>query len=460
MVYYSPKFKMIMRKLTTLLLCSLLWLSSAITFAGENIMKVHDATGLPGENITIELEILNDDPFVAFEVHFDLPEGFGYVPGSVSLNPGRKADHLVQAAISGATGKLIVIAFSLTNSYFIGNSGVIASFSLSTPDVAGTYPLIPENGIIANIQGMNILTGYINGTITLTSGIQTLPGDSNCDGEVNVMDVITTINYILGNNPQPFCFIEADVNGDGSVNAIDVIGTINIILSGGFTCGVSTITDVDGNVYNTVLIGNQCWMKENLKTTKYRNGTPIEYPGSNNSAWQNNTTGAYAWYGNDINWKDSYGALYNWHAVNNTNGLCPTGWHVPSDAEWTQLVDYVVAQGFPNSNVINGAGNALKSCRQVNSPLGGDCNTTEHPRWNSHSTHHGFDEFGFSGLPGGIRLSDGSFNLIGYGGYWWSSTEYITFYAWCRLLTYGFGYVYRLDFNKSDGFSVRCLRDE
>jgi len=449
-----------MKKTRTLLLCSLFWLSAAIAFAGENIMKVHDATGPPGENITIELEILNDDPFVAFEVHFDLPEGFGYVPGSAVLNPDRKANHLINAGIHGVTGKLVVIAFSWTNAYFTGNSGIVATFSLTTPETAGTYPLLPENSVISNIQGNNILTGYINGTITLTSGIQTLPGDSNCDGEVNVMDVITTINYILGNNPQPFCFIEADVNGDGSVNAIDVIGTINIILSGGFVCGVSTITDVDGNVYNTVLIGNQCWMKENLKTTKYRNGTPIEYPGTDNNAWQNNTTGAYAWYNNDINWKDSYGALYNWHAVNNTNGLCPTGWHVPTDAEWTQLVDYVVAQGFPNQwDNPNGAGNALKSCRQVNSPLGGDCNTTEHPRWESHSTHHGFDEFGFSALPGGYRNTHGSFNYIGTDGNWWSSTELSSTYAWYRGMYYSYGYVHRYYLNKTYGFSVRCLRD-
>jgi uncharacterized protein (TIGR02145 family) len=245
------------------------------------------------------------------------------------------------------------------------------------------------------------------------------------------------------------------------LNAID---SITFIESGGeFVCGVSTITDIDGNIYNTVLINDQCWMKENLKTTQYRNGTAIEYPGTDNNAWQNNTTGAYAWYENDISWKDSYGALYNWHAVNNTNGLCPTGWHVPSDAEWTQLVDYVVAQGFPNSNVTNGAGNALKSCRQVNSPLGGDCNTTEHPRWEedtwSGNNHHGFDEFGFSGLPGGLRYYNGDFDTIGYDGYWWSSTEDLTVTAWFRILFYGSGSVTRYATIKTDGFSVLCLRD-
>jgi uncharacterized protein (TIGR02145 family) len=229
----------------------------------------------------------------------------------------------------------------------------------------------------------------------------------------------------------------------------------------GIPCpGMPTITDIDGNVYNTVLIGNQCWMAENLKTTKYRNGTNITYPGSNNTAWQNNTTGAYAWYNNDISWKDLYGALYNWHAVNNTNGLCPTGWHVPTDAEWTQLVDYVVAQGFPNQwDNPNGAGNALKSCRQVNSPLGGNCNTAVHPRWNSHGTHHGFDEFGFSAFPGGYRPTDGSFYRLGNYGYWWSSTEHSSTSAWYRGMRYNHGNVNRYDLNKPYGFSVGCLRD-
>jgi uncharacterized protein (TIGR02145 family) len=235
--------------------------------------------------------------------------------------------------------------------------------------------------------------------------------------------------------------------------------------SGSFTCGFSTITDIGGNIYNTVLIGNQCWMKENLKTTKYRNSTAIEYPGTDNSAWQNNTTGAYAWFENDINWKDSYGALYNWHAVNNTNGLCPTGWHVPSDVEWTQLVDYVVAQGFPNEwDNPNGAGNALKSCRQVNSPLGGDCNTTVHPRWEediwSGYNHHGFDEFGFSAFPGGLRYSEGYFNSTGFnGGMWSSSEDIITISAWIRFLHCSMGDMVRGPFNKNEGWSVRCLRD-
>lgn len=226
-------------------------------------------------------------------------------------------------------------------------------------------------------------------------------------------------------------------------------------------CGsVTSVTDIDGNTYGAISIGNQCWMQQNLKTTKYRNGSNITYPDNNNSSWSNNTTGAYAWYNNDIANKSTYAALYNWYAVNNSNKLCPTGWHVPTDSEWTQLVDYVVAQGFPNSDIINGAGNALKSCRQVSSPLGGGCNTSVHPRWNSHSTHYGFDEFMFSAFPGGYRNTNGSFFNIGSYGYWWSSTEYSSALAWGRSMYYGVGYVNRYYYgHKTFGLSVRCLRD-
>jgi uncharacterized protein (TIGR02145 family) len=247
-----------------------------------------------------------------------------------------------------------------------------------------------------------------------------------------------------------------DANGYEYDITVDTEGNIIAILN--WNCG-EQISDKDGNIYNTVLIGEQCWMKENLKTTKYRNGVSIENL-IGNSDWQNDTAGAYTWYNNDIDWKDSYGALYNWYAVNNVNGLCPSGWHVSSHPEWTQLVDYVVAQGFPNEFANpNGASNALKSCRQINSPLGGGCNTTEHPRWGYHNTHHGFDWFGFSGLPGGGRFYDGEFFNFGYEGYWWSSTEYASNSGWFHFMTFDFGYVDGGDFNKRIGLSVRCIRD-
>lgn len=215
--------------------------------------------------------------------------------------------------------------------------------------------------------------------------------------------------------------------------------------------GTPTVADIDGNVYNTVLIGTQCWMKENLKTTTYKNGTAIPNVTDAN-AWSILTTGAYAWYNNDISWKDKYGALYNWYTTVDPNMLCPAGWHVPTDGEWTDLTDYIGGAGSPH-------GNELKSCRQVNSPLGGGCNTTEHPRWNEDSTHYGTDDYGFSGLSGGNRYFNGYDDNAGIYGTWWSSTEYISDYAWNRYLIYFIGSMNAGSNYRQFGFSVRCLRD-
>jgi uncharacterized protein (TIGR02145 family) len=192
-------------------------------------------------------------------------------------------------------------------------------------------------------------------------------------------------------------------------------------------------------------------MKENLKTTTYSNGTAIPNVPDGN-AWSALSTGAYVWHGNDISWKESYGALYNWFATVDPNGLCPDGWHVPTDEEWTDLTNYIGGIGPPY-------GNELKSCRQVNSPLGGGCNTTEHPRWEEHNNNWGTDDYGFSGLPGGSRYMYGAFYSLGTYGYWWSSTEQTQTYAYLRFLRNDGAnvlYVYSI---KPTGYSVRCLKD-
>jgi len=225
-----------------------------------------------------------------------------------------------------------------------------------------------------------------------------------------------------------------------------------------FYCGISQVSDLDGNIYNTILINNQCWLKENLRTAHYNNGDAIP-TGLSDTEWSSITIGAFAYYNNDEVLLESYGKLYNWFAIDDPRGLCPAGWSVPTEDDWTQLADYLVAQGFPNnSQSSQGAGNALKSCKQVGSPLDGHCDTSEHPRWDSHGTHHGFDEFGFSGLPGGYRSSNGSFGGIGIYNFLWSSTEF-EWLARSRSLLYNFGHLHVYSTSKSTGQSVRCIKD-
>ncbi len=238
----------------------------------------------------------------------------------------------------------------------------------------------------------------------------------------------------------------ADIPDMSKIYEFDILG--------GLGCpGMPTVTDIDGNTYNTVQFGTQCWMKENLKTTTYQNGTPIPNV-TDAGIWPNLTSGAYVWYENDISWKDLYGALYNWYATVDANGLCPTDWHVPTNDEWTTLTDFIGGTSSPH-------GNELKSCRRINSPLGGGCNTTEHPRWNEYTTqNYGTDDHGFSGLPGGYRNYVGAFKYSGNYGTWWTTTlDPTTDNAWRRLLSYSYGYVYGPQIGKIVGLSVRCLRD-
>ncbi|MBZ4652494.1 MAG: endo 2, partial [Proteiniphilum sp.] len=201
------------------------------------------------------------------------------------------------------------------------------------------------------------------------------------------------------------------------------------------------VFDADGNYYSTVIIGDQEWFAGNLKTTRYNDGTAIPNV-TDNAAWASLTTDAYVWYANDeATYKNAYGALYNGYAVN-TGNLCPAGWHVPSDAEWTTLINY--AGGADVS------GGKLKSKRTE---------PDDHPRWGSPNTG-ATDAYGFSALPGGRRYADyGYFGNVGFSGQWWSSTEAGATYAWVRNVSYANGSVSRNYYNKRDGFSVRCLRD-
>lgn len=228
-----------------------------------------------------------------------------------------------------------------------------------------------------------------------------------------------------------------------------------------------TVMDIDGNVYRTVIIGSQEWMAENLRATNYNNGDAI-HTDLNGDEWYYITEGAYAVFDHNLPSAEginspeemvaAYGKLYNWYVVDDPRGLCPEGWIVPSDYDWTQLENYVVAQGFPNSSVANGAGNALKSCREIGSPFEG-CDTSEHPRWRSFGTQYGFDEFGFSALPGGWRGGDGTYGSIGISGNWWSATEGGGANARLRRLHDSSGDVYQGGNKKRIGYSIRCIRD-
>lgn len=194
-----------------------------------------------------------------------------------------------------------------------------------------------------------------------------------------------------------------------------------------------TVKDIDGNVYKTVTIGTQTWMAENLKTTKFSDGTLIPLVPVNDK-WQALSTPGFSWYENNATSKNSYGALYNWYTVN-TGKLCPAGWHVPTDGEWTTLTNYF------GTEEIAGGKLKEKGITHWESPNEGATN-----------------EVGFTALPGGNRGFNGAFGDQGGFGYWWTSSGSNTTEAWYRNLGYPGSWVRRLSFgNKHSGFSVRCV---
>ncbi|MEI6765077.1 MAG: FISUMP domain-containing protein [Bacteroidota bacterium] len=199
-------------------------------------------------------------------------------------------------------------------------------------------------------------------------------------------------------------------------------------------CIAQTITDIDGNIYHKVTIGNQVWTKENLKVSHYNNGDSI--PNVTVAAQWGAPIGAYCIYDNDTVNVDVYGFLYNWRAVSDSRGLCPDGWHVPTDAEWTVLT------GFAGGDSI--AGGKLKA-------IG-----TEY--WIDPNTN-ATDDYGFSAGPGGYRSYNGSFELKKGYGLFWASTDTNADFAWKREFAYNNGIAQRWFYFKPTGLSVRCLCD-
>ena len=197
----------------------------------------------------------------------------------------------------------------------------------------------------------------------------------------------------------------------------------------------SNVTDIDGNVYETVSIGDQDWMAENLKVAHYNNGDVIS-TGQSNADWSNLSAGAYAVYNDDQTNAETYGNLYNWYAVVDEREICPAGWHIPDSLEWEQLINHL-----GGSNI---AGGKLKEEGTVH--------------WNDPNIG-GTNESGFNGLPSGARIPDGNYSYMGGQGYFWSSIENNSNNAWRWNLTKSESTIYSGALNKKNGFSIRCVID-
>jgi uncharacterized protein (TIGR02145 family) len=223
--------------------------------------------------------------------------------------------------------------------------------------------------------------------------------------------------------------------------------------SGAHSCGAAgvhnsaisngVLIDQDNIQYKTVVIGTQEWMAENLKTSIYRNGDPILNV-SDNVQWSDLASGAWASYNNELLNECPHGKMYNWYAVADPRNICPTGWHVPTNEDWNQMIAFLDPQY--NVNALGSqsatAGGELKSLAVFNSPNTGATNQS-----------------GFSALPGGNRDIFGLFYSLNQDGFYWSATSIDTIFARYAFLVFDESNIYRYYANKIVGMSVRCVKD-
>ena len=291
--------------------------------------------------------------------------------------------------------------------------------------------------VVANweVEGMRVIHNFLP---VNDSGIQ---GDLNGDGMIDILDIIILVNMILDDEYNSI----ADFNEDSEVNILDVVTIVNLVLFG----DDSTCIDIDGNVYQTVQIGDQLWMAENLKVAHFNNGDEIS-TGYSASEWETIYDDAYAVYDDDPTNAEIYGNLYNYYAVDDSRGICPTNYHIPTDDEWYVLLEYLgeAPSGSEENWII--AGGKMKDVGTIEDGDG---------LWNA-PNEGANNESGFTAIPAGFRLNDGQYYESGYYGIFWSSSaEYFTnaYFVW--YLLHDDSSLYRgLEYSQT-GLSVRCLKD-
>ena len=306
----------------------------------------------------------------------------------------------------------------------------ICSFKALTSTIASTVGISALTSTSVTLNG-TLRTSNPNTEVTFEYGTTTSYGKLISATESPVSGPTLSRAYVVLSGLLPetiYHYRIKVVNSSGTIYGQDISFK---------TFTAETVTDIDGNVYNTVKIGTQVWMAEDLKVTKYRNGDPIPNI-TDNTQWKNLTSGAYCNYRNDNTNVTTYGLLYNWYAVMDSRTLAPTGWHVATDSDWSLLTGFLGGEKT--------AGSKLKETGSLH---------WDFP--NSDATN----ESGFTALPGGDRSFDGTFNYITTLGFWWCFADGAIDNIWGRSMIRGFGNVDR--FNEVDhersGLSVRCIKN-
>ncbi|MCA9733095.1 MAG: fibrobacter succinogenes major paralogous domain-containing protein [Deferribacteres bacterium] len=307
------------------------------------------------------------------------------------------------------------------------------------PTIFERYTGKPETEVI-EFSLQNMTSSYL---IILTNGDQSKNSKvSSCTVVINDETIIST-NELNKNVDKLEKEISLDFENEISVQVNGKPGSFLTITIYEISSCPCSLTDIDGNVYATIQIGDQCWMIENLRVTHYRNGEAIPNLTSN-SDWSNTSSGAYCAYGNDNAYISQYGLLYNAYAVEDSRNIAPEGWHVATDAEWKELESYL---GISATDLDMIGWRGTDEGDKIKSETG----------WNAGG--NGTNESGFTAIPAGYRNRFGTFKNLGNVADFWTATENDMSTSWARELYYSHSEVYRTYGSKPNGFSVRLVRD-
>lgn len=323
----------------------------------------------------------------------------------------------------------------------------------SVPYIRTTIKNITQKSV--SFEGIVISDG---GDFIVSKGVCWSTTDNPTVEQNNIIYILPYDNFngiVYNLNPSTKYYFRTFAQNSVGIGYGNTISKSTLPVEIGFNTKLSygIITDIENNKYKTITIGTQTWMAENLRTTKYQNGDLISTTSSPAVDISTESTPEYQWaYDGNESIASLYGRLYTWYTINDSRKICPIGWHVPTHEEWTTLTDFLINNGYG----FGGSGNRIANAMAATSGWEID-GTQENPGNEQSNTNSS----GFSTLPGGFRSgSDGGFNFLGEGGYWWSSTDGDKNLAWrgCYMW-YRFGTVFIDQGDKKVGNSVRCLKD-
>ncbi|MCX6302163.1 MAG: fibrobacter succinogenes major paralogous domain-containing protein [Bacteroidia bacterium] len=382
--------------------------------------------------------------YISTDVTFEYFDNYGCAPSTGILVYATQSPLTgsttanVSANITGLTARYTYYYYTKAYNILGTSIGNMVSFTtLGQVPEATTIPATSITSVSAQLNG-SVNPNYLSTVVTFEYGTTTNYGNT----------IISTQSPVTGNSNTNISANISDLTECTTyhyrVKAENSLGTTygNDMSFGTF----GNVTDIEGNIYKTIAIGTQVWMAENLKATRYNNGDLIgtTTPSTLNISDEIKPKYQWAYDGNESN-VTVYGRLYTWYAVTDSRNVCPSGWHVPTDTEWTTMTTYLGGESEGGASIDN-------------SVTGGKMKETGTTHWQSPNTA-ATNESGFTALPGGYRTGDVPFHSIGADGLWWSSTECDINSAYTRSMNYSVGNVVSYYNFKKMGGSVRCLRD-